>query len=133
MPNTDKQLHKQTRDTDLAEIKFGLALVDITPDSLFYPETEFDHAELRENAPQTLLNVIERHGLKVVEAKSALNPEGVGELVAFANAHLQWEANLIMNGDWSGGVVTFNQDLHDEFIKVQELRNKALANVKGGV
>ena len=133
MPDTDKQLNKQTRDTDLAEIKFGLALVDITPDSLFYPETEFDHAELRENAPQTLLNVIERHGLKVVEAKSGLNPEGVEELVAFANAHQEWEANLIMNGDRSRGVVTLNQDLHDEFIKVQELRNKALANVKGGV
>jgi len=55
----------------------------------------------------------------------------VDDLLAFAKAHEQWEANLILSDKaWDGGMAEFprlTQELYDEFMEVQALRNAAIA------
>jgi hypothetical protein len=51
------------------------------------------------------------------------------------SAYEVFEAELILNGDWSGQGVAMNQAQHDKMMECQTLRNSAIAEIekaKGG-
>jgi len=41
-----------------------------------------------------------------------------------------WEAEIILNADWSRGTVLLRQEDHDALIEVQDKRNVALVDLK---
>lgn len=48
------------------------------------------------------------------------------DLLAVAKAYEAWEADLILNGDWSGACVKMTQEQHDRMIELQTMRNAAI-------
>ena len=45
-------------------------------------------------------------------------------------AYEEWEADLILTGDWSGEGVRMDQRQHDAMMKLQENRNAVLATIR---
>ena len=56
----------------------------------------------------------------------------VKALVEALKAQEAWEAEIIMNADWSRGTVLLRQEDHDALIEVQSKRNAALAAWEAG-
>ena len=51
-------------------------------------------------------------------------------LIDVLKRYEQWEANLIMEDScWEGSTPTLTNELYEELLEIQELRNKALSNV----
>lgn len=48
-----------------------------------------------------------------------------------AKAYEEWEADLVLNGDWSGECVRMTQAQHDRMLELQRMRNAALALTGG--
>lgn len=53
------------------------------------------------------------------------------DLLALARAYEAWEADLVLNGDWSGSCVRMTQSQHDRMIEIQAMRNAAVAKATG--
>lgn len=53
------------------------------------------------------------------------------DLLALAHAYEAWEADLILNGDWSGSCVRMTQTQHDRMLELQAMRNAAVAKATG--
>ncbi len=51
----------------------------------------------------------------------------VAALEAVARAYEAWEADVILNGDWSRETVRLTQAHHDRLIEIQAMRNAALS------
>ena len=45
-------------------------------------------------------------------------------------AYEKWEADIIINGDWSSTYVCLTQELHERMVELQEMRNAALAAIR---
>lgn len=56
----------------------------------------------------------------------------IQRLWELAKAYEAWEADLIVNGDWSGECVQMTQAQHDRMMELQAMRNEALLRVTGG-
>ena len=65
-------------------------------------------------------------------------PQGNGDLAVVSKSLLidvlkryeTWEANLIMEDScWGGGMPTLTNELYEELLEIQKLRNEALSNV----
>lgn len=52
------------------------------------------------------------------------------ELADVLKAWETWEADLIMNGDWSGETLRLTQEQHDALTPIQIQRSKAIARTK---
>jgi hypothetical protein len=55
------------------------------------------------------------------------------ELLAVAAAYEEWEADLVMNGDWSNSTVRMTPAQHDRMMEIQAMRNAAIAKATGTV
>jgi len=53
------------------------------------------------------------------------------KLLDALKAHEAWEADLILNGDWSSGTCRLTQNQHDKLSDVQDLRNEAIKEAEG--
>lgn len=56
------------------------------------------------------------------------------ELLAVAQRYEAWEANLVLHGRWEAtgdGLPTLTEDLYDEMMELQALRNAAIAKATG--
>jgi hypothetical protein len=53
------------------------------------------------------------------------------DLLELAQAYEAWEADLIMNGDWSGEFVRMNKEQHDRLLELQTVRNSIIAKATG--
>lgn len=53
------------------------------------------------------------------------------EMEAALDAWLLWEADLILNGDWSSGTLRLTQRQQDALTPLQEQRNTVLARYRG--
>lgn len=60
------------------------------------------------------------------EAVDALLEE-IQSLRDVLRAYEAWEADLILNGDWSSATVRLKQEHHDRLIEIQAMRNTALS------
>lgn len=49
------------------------------------------------------------------------------DLLALARGYEAWEADLIVNGEWSGSCVRMTQEQHDRLVELQAMRNAAIA------
>jgi len=54
------------------------------------------------------------------------------DLLAVAEGYAAWEADLVLNNAWDGdgGMPTLTQAQYDELIRLQSLRNAAIAKAK---
>lgn len=57
--------------------------------------------------------------------------EHTKQLREVAKAYEAWEADLILNGDWSGECVRMTQAQHDRMMEIQAMRNAALQKPGG--
>ncbi len=64
-------------------------------------------------------------------AANALLVSAAPDLLAVAKAYEAWEADVILNGDWSNATVRLTQAQHDALIEIQTLRNAALRKAGG--
>jgi hypothetical protein len=85
-------------------------------------------------------------GQKIVQYGTLLGVQGDSPDEAEANARLiaaapegyqlaldyeRWEADVILNADWSGETPRLRQDQWDRLIQLQEARNTFLAKARG--
>ena len=57
----------------------------------------------------------------------------VDELYAALKAQEAWEADVILNADWSSGRAHLTQAQHDALTNIQNMRNAALAKARGEI
>lgn len=53
------------------------------------------------------------------------------DLLEFAKAQEAWEADMIINGDWSNEMPRLTQAQYDRMIELQEVRRAAISKAKG--
>lgn len=53
------------------------------------------------------------------------------DMMDFIKQHEAWEADLIMNGDWSNEMPRLTQHQYDEMLRLQGLRNAIINKAKG--
>ena len=53
------------------------------------------------------------------------------DLLAVALAYEEWEADLILDGDWSGDFVRMKAKQHDRMLELQAMRNAAVRKATG--
>lgn len=80
-------------------------------------------ATLRNAAP-ALITAIEAR-----DATIALLSAQVEEGRNVLSAYEAWEADLIINGDWSGEFVRMNHAQHERMLEIQGMRNAVLAKL----
>lgn len=47
--------------------------------------------------------------------------------------HVEWEADVILNADWSSGCAHLHQEHHDRMTPMQEMRNKAINKARSAL
>ena len=98
------------------------------------PSTEPDwHIVTTSNRLRVLANVHIEPGNKTDEANARLIA-AAPELLALAKRYEAWEANLVLHGRWEttgDGLPTLTEDLYDEMMELQALRNAAIAKATG--
>ena len=65
-------------------------------------------------------------------AKDLLEDGRVRALVDVIEAYEEWEADLILNADWSGSTPVMTQEQFDRWMEIQTMRNSILAKMREG-
>ena len=65
-------------------------------------------------------------------AKDLLEDDRVRALVDVLEAYEEWEADLILNADWSGSTPVMTQEQFDRWMEIQTMRNSVLAKMREG-
>ena len=64
------------------------------------------------------------------DAEPKVRADIAADLLAVARAYEAWEADVILNADWSGDTPRLTQAQWDELVRVQGLRNAAIAKAE---